>query len=47
MHAAGKYGTALQAVAYQGHLEIVTLLLDKGANPNVQGASPAIMRIYN
>jgi ankyrin repeat protein len=43
----GEYGTALQAVSYQGHLEIVMLLLDKGADPNVQGATSAILRMYD
>ena len=33
----GYFGTALQAVAYQGFIDIVTLLLDHGANVNAQG----------
>jgi ankyrin repeat protein len=36
--AGGEYGTALHAALDRGNLEIVTLLLEKGANPNVQGA---------
>jgi ankyrin repeat protein len=36
--AGGVYGTALQAGSYRGFLEIVTLLLRKGADPNLQGA---------
>ncbi|KAJ7815723.1 ankyrin repeat-containing domain protein [Mycena leptocephala] len=34
--AGGEYGTALQAASYQGRLEVVALLLERGANPNVQ-----------
>jgi ankyrin repeat protein len=33
----GKYGTALQAASHQRKLEIVQLLLEKGANPDVEG----------
>jgi ankyrin repeat domain-containing protein 50 len=33
----GYFGTALQAVAYQGFIDIVVLLLDRGANVNAQG----------
>ncbi|KAJ7873666.1 hypothetical protein B0H14DRAFT_2344089 [Mycena olivaceomarginata] len=35
--AGGKYGTALQAASYEGHMGTVTLLLAKGADPNAQG----------
>jgi ankyrin repeat protein len=35
--AGGEYGTALQAASHQGNPEVVTLLLQKGAEPNVQG----------
>jgi hypothetical protein len=45
--AGGEDGTALQAVSHQGNLEIVTLLLKKGADPNVQGGSCAIPMISN
>jgi ankyrin repeat protein len=40
--AGGEYGTALQAASHQGNQEIVTLLLEKGADPNVQGATSAM-----
>jgi ankyrin repeat protein len=43
--AGGKYGTALQAASYRGKLEIVALLLEKGTNPNVQGARFVILRM--
>ena len=33
----GEYGNALQAAAYDGNLEVVQLLLDKGAEVNAQG----------
>jgi ankyrin repeat protein len=32
----GDYGTALQAASYGKNLNIVQLLLEKGANPNVK-----------
>ncbi|KAJ7867409.1 ankyrin repeat-containing domain protein [Mycena olivaceomarginata] len=35
--AGGEYGTALQAASYRGNLEVVALLLKKGADPNAQG----------
>jgi ankyrin repeat protein len=31
------YGTALQAASLAGNLDIISVLLDSGANPNVQG----------
>jgi ankyrin repeat protein len=34
----GKYGTALQAASYKGKLEVVALLLEQGADSNIQGA---------
>jgi ankyrin repeat protein len=33
----GEYGTALQAASYKGKLEVVTLLLQQGADLNLQG----------
>jgi hypothetical protein len=41
----GKYdirGTALPAAMITGYVEIVTLLLENGADPNVQGGSCAL-----
>jgi ankyrin repeat protein len=43
--AGGEYGTALQAALFHGSLEIVKLLLDKGADPNAEGASFVILTI--
>jgi ankyrin repeat protein len=34
----GEYGTALQAASRKGNLDIVKLLLEKQADPNIQGA---------
>jgi ankyrin repeat protein len=33
----GKYGTALQIAVNQKSWNIVQLLLEKGANPNIEG----------
>jgi len=33
----GQYRTTLQAVAHRGYVEILKLLLDKGADVNAQG----------
>jgi ankyrin repeat protein len=33
----GEHGTALQAASYEGNIEIVQLLLEMGANPDVKG----------
>ncbi|KAF3344262.1 hypothetical protein VdG2_07591 [Verticillium dahliae VDG2] len=33
----GEYGNAMQAASYEGNVEIVQLLLDKGADANAQG----------
>jgi hypothetical protein len=43
--AGGKYGAALQAAAFMGFPELVALLLEKGADPNIQGACLVIPRI--
>jgi ankyrin repeat protein len=36
----GEYGTALQAASFWGRLEIVELLLEGGAKPDIQGENP-------
>jgi ankyrin repeat protein len=46
MRAGGKYGTALQAASSMGFLDAVELLLEMGADPNVQGASFVILRMF-
>lgn len=33
----GEYGTALQAAAHHKYLNIVKLLIQRGADPNIQG----------
>jgi ankyrin repeat protein len=42
---AGEYGTALQAASYTRNLEVIKLLLEKGADVNVQGMSFVLPRI--
>jgi hypothetical protein len=37
---AGKYGTALQAASYMEHFNIVKLLLESSADPNIYGQHP-------
>jgi ankyrin repeat protein len=37
--------TVLQEASFQKDLEIVTLLLEKGADPNVEGASSATTKM--
>ena len=45
--AGGKYGTVLQDTSYGGNLKIVTLLLEKGADPNTRGTVvPPILQMY-
>ncbi|KAJ4034164.1 hypothetical protein NW758_011122 [Fusarium oxysporum] len=50
----GEYGNALQAASFNGNLEVVQLLLDKGANVNAQtfqaasrGGNPEIVQLLN
>ena len=45
MPLAGEYGTALHAASIGGNLEIVKLLLENGADPNVEGASLVILKM--
>ena len=33
------HGTALQVASAEGHTNIVQMLLDKGADPNIKGSS--------
>jgi hypothetical protein len=47
LRAGGKYGTALQAASYTGKLEVVALLLEKGADPNAQCASFMILKMFD
>jgi ankyrin repeat protein len=42
----GKYGTALQAASYTENLDVVKLLLEKGADMNAQGMSFVLPRIW-
>jgi hypothetical protein len=44
--AGGQYGSALQAAVYQGHLEIVKLLLDHNADVNLKGNGPISLELY-
>jgi hypothetical protein len=44
--AGGEHGSALQAAAFLGHLEIVKLLLDHNADVNLQGNEPIILELY-
>jgi ankyrin repeat protein len=45
MPVGNKGGTVLQTASFQGDLEIVTLLLEKGVDPNVEGASSAMTEV--
>jgi hypothetical protein len=42
----GQYGSALQAAAHWGPLEVVKLLLDYNANVNLQGNEPITLELY-
>jgi ankyrin repeat protein len=42
----GKYGTTLQAASKIGEIEIVQLLLEKGANPNIEGENVIQLKYY-
>jgi ankyrin repeat protein len=44
--AVGEYGTALQAASYAENLDVVKLLLEKGADLNAQGTSFVTPRIF-
>jgi ankyrin repeat protein len=44
--AGGEYGSTLQAAAFQGHLEIVKLLLDHNADVNLQGNEHITLELY-
>jgi ankyrin repeat protein len=44
--AGGEYGSALQAAAYRGHLEIVKLLLDHNADVNLQSNELTTLELY-
>jgi urea transporter len=44
--AGGEYGSALQAAALQGCLEIVQLLLKQNADVNLQGNEPTILELH-
>jgi ankyrin repeat protein len=46
MHPGGKYGTPLQAASAEGKLNVVKLLLQKDADPNVQGEHSAFLSQY-
>jgi ankyrin repeat protein len=45
--AGGEYRTALHAALYKENVELVKLLLDKGADVNARGASVVIPRIFS
>ena len=42
----GEGGSALQAACIDGSLDLARLLLEKGADPNLQGTAPAIHKFW-
>jgi hypothetical protein len=44
--AGGEYGSALQAAAFWGHLEIIKLLLDYNTDVNLHGNELITLELY-